>query len=164
MSVFRKSGSGFAIPKSCQSETDPIADIGEGRHSSDMRWGLFAISCSLLAVPMLAFPSPSSPAAIGLFSLGLLLLMDWSYEQSLGYAAWGMETRKDEIVEDFYDFENAKWRYVLAFLVSGALAASFAFTSSEKIQATFLIGGFALYGAASFAGALRSRRRVVRGK
>ena len=39
-----------------------------------------------------------------------------------------------------------------------------AFTSSEKIQATFLIGGFALYGAASFAGALRSRRRVVRGK
>jgi hypothetical protein len=101
---------------------------------------------------------------MGLFSLGVLILIDWSWERSLGYAAWGMETRTHEIVADFYDFENAKWRYILASLVAGALAASFAFTASEEIQAAFLVGGCALFGVASFAGILRSRRRVLRAK
>ncbi|WP_394269183.1 hypothetical protein [Qipengyuania sp.] len=116
-----------------------------------------------MAIAMLAFSSPSSPPAVGLFSLGALLLMDWSWEQYMGHAAWGMETRKDEIVADFYDFENAKWRYILATAVSGALAASFAFTSSEEVQAAFLVGGFGLFGVAGFAGILGSRRRILRG-
>ena len=127
-----------------------------------MRWGLLAISCSLIAIAMLAFPSPSSPFAMGLFSLGALLLMDWSLEQPIGHAAWGMETQKDEIVADFYNFENAKWRYILAVLISGVLAASFAFPASEEIQAAFLIGGFSLFGVAGFSGILRSRHRVKR--
>ena len=80
----------------------------------------------------------------------------------MGHAAWGMETRKDEIVADFYNFGNAKWRYILAALISAALAASFVFSASEEIQAAFLVGGFALFGVAGFAGILRSRRRVQR--
>lgn len=125
-----------------------------------MRWGLLAVSLGLMAIAMLAFPSPPSPPAMGLFSLGTLLLIDWSWEQGIGYAAWGMETRTDEIVADFYDFENARWRYVLAILISATLAASFAFSASEEIKAAFLVGSISLFGVAEFAGTIRSRRRV----
>jgi len=81
----------------------------------------------------------------------------------MGHAAWGMETRKDEIVADFYAFENARWRYILAIVVSGGLATSFALTHSEKFQAAVLIGGYALCGAAGLVSILMSRRRVLQG-
>ncbi|MGX7895982.1 hypothetical protein [Tsuneonella sp. HG222] len=117
-----------------------------------------------MATAMLAFSSASSPAAVGIFSLGVLLLMDWSWEQVRGYAAWGMETRTDEIVADFYDFENARWRYVLAIFISVALALSFSLSGSEQFQVTLLVGGYALFGVAEFVDILRSRRRILRGR
>jgi|GEM_PF-1525840 hypothetical protein len=126
-----------------------------------MRWGLLALSSSLIAIAMLAFSSPSSPAAIGVFSLGVLLLIDWSWEQVIGHAAWGMETRKDEIVADFYDLENARWRYALAIIISGALALAFSLSGSEEVQAAVLVGGYALFGVAGFVSTLKSRRRVL---
>ncbi|MBA4354256.1 MAG: hypothetical protein C0409_06145 [Novosphingobium sp.] len=127
-----------------------------------MRWRLLALSFSLIAIAMLAFASPSSPVAVGLFSLGALLLIDWSWEQVLRHAVWGMETRTDEIVADFCDLDNARWRYTVAIIVSVALALSFHLSSSEQFQASVLIGGFAIFGVASLVSTLRSRRRVLR--
>ena len=101
--------------------------------------------------------------AIGIFSLGALLLMEWSWEQVIGHAAWGMETRKEEIVEDFYSFSNARWRYALAVIISGAIALSFGLSGSEEFDIVVLVGGYALFGIAAFVGTLASRRRVLRG-
>jgi hypothetical protein len=128
-----------------------------------MRWGSLAISITLIVIAMLTSSPPSSPIAIGIFSLGVLLLMDWSWEQVLGYAAWGLETRKEEIVADLYSFNTARWRYALAILISGALALSFSLNGSEVFDMAVLVGGYALFGVAAFVSTLRSRRRISRG-
>ncbi|GAB5351170.1 hypothetical protein [Qipengyuania sp. 483] len=129
-----------------------------------MRWALLALSISLIAIPMLTSAPPSSPMAIGIFSLGVLLLMDWSWEQVIGHAAWGMENRKEEIVEDFYNFNNARWRYALAIIISGALALSFSLSASEEFDIGVLVGGYTLFGIAAIVSTLKSRQRVLRGK
>ncbi len=102
--------------------------------------------------------------AIGISNLGVLLLMDWSWEHVIGHAAWGMENRTGEIVEDFYNFNNARWRYSLAIIISGALALSFALSESEEFDMGVLVGGYTLFGIAAIASTLKSRQRVLRGK
>jgi len=101
--------------------------------------------------------------AIGICSLGGLLLGDWSWEHVIGHAAWGIETRKDEIVADFYSFNNARWRYALAIIISGSLALSFSLSGSEEFDMVVLVGGYALFGVAAVVSTLQSRRRVLRG-
>lgn len=81
----------------------------------------------------------------------------------MAHAAWGMETRKNKIVADFYDYENAKWRYAFAVVLTGALALSLGLSDTESFQAAVLAGSYALFGVAGFLSILRSRRRVLRG-
>jgi hypothetical protein len=126
-----------------------------------MRWLSFAVSVVLLAVGFVAFPAPPSPLGLGVFMLGVLLLLDWSWESSIGYAAWGgLETRSKDIKTDFYRIDHAKWRYLLASVIAGVNGAIAATSASEVMQAVVLIGSAALFALYGLFDILRCRKRV----
>ncbi len=126
-----------------------------------MRWLSFTVSVVLLAIGFVAFPAPPSPLGLGVFMLGVLLLLDWSWDSSIGYAAWGgLETRSKEITTDFYRLDNAKWRYLLAIVIAGFNGAVAATSASEVVQAVVLIGSVALFALFGLIDILRSRKRV----
>jgi hypothetical protein len=127
-----------------------------------MRWialilglGCFAAAC------VFAYPDTPSAIEMAVATFGLLLLLDWCFEQPLGYVAWGLELHRNDIKADFYSKHRSLRRYALAAIIAGAMACSFGLSSSEILQATTLIGGFIVYGIAAFADALKSRRTIA---
>lgn len=127
-----------------------------------MKWDVLGVCITLTATPMLISSPPLSPTYVGILSLGALLLLDWAWTQVLGSAAWGIENRENELRADFSDHKNARWRYMFAIIVSGALAFLFSLGGSERFQAGFLVGGYAIFVAVAFVSTLRARRRVMR--
>ena len=127
-----------------------------------MRLGLLAVSISLMAIGILAFPPSLIPVALGVAFLGLFLLLDWSLQESMSYAAYGMEDRVDEIEADFYDFKNARWRYALAIVISVAVAVWSELSHSDQADVIVIVSSVVLFGLSALVSILRARGRVLR--
>lgn len=141
--------------------SDPLRNFANLRRCNCKRWLSFAASVALLAIGFAAFPAPASPLGLAVFMLGILLLLDWSWESSIGYAAWGgLETRSDEITADFYRIENAKWRYLMAFVIAGTNATVAAKSDSEELQPVVLMGSVTLFSLYGLIEVFRCRKRA----
>lgn len=128
-----------------------------------MRWLSLGVSVVLLATGIIAFPAPPSPLGVAVFGLGILLLLDWSWESSIGYAVWGgSEGRADEITADFYSLDNAKWRYLLAIVVAGMNGTVAATSASEATQIAVLIGSLTLFVGYGLVDIFRCRKRLTK--
>lgn len=127
-----------------------------------MRLGLLAVSISLMALAILASSPPLAPVALGMLILGGFFLLDWSLQESMSYAAFGMEDRMDEIEADFYDFKNARWRYALAIVISVAMAVWFGLSRSDQADVIVIASSGVLFILIALVSIIRSRGRVLR--
>ena len=100
-----------------------------------MKWVSFAVGAVMVAAVFVFFPAPPPAVGIGVMSLGLMLLLDWSLDNCIGFASWGgLELRSEEIEADFYSFERARWRYLLAITTSVALAGVFGLSDPTLVR------------------------------
>ena len=130
-----------------------------------MRWTSFAASVVLLTIAFVAFPTPPPPLGLAVLILGSLLLLDCSWDSSIGFASWGgLETRSEEITTEFYRMERARWRYLLAVVMAAVTATVAAKNASEEVQMAVLIGSIALFALYGLTDILRCRKRVSQGR